>query len=121
VPSARIDLSRFADLEQALGDELPEVVGEMMESMETAIARIEATIAEGDLPGAAQAAHRCRNDALMVGAQPLLAALGPLEVAARAGQAPEAAAHLEDVRREWPPTREELERAFPQSGEQSRH
>jgi len=49
-----------------------------------------ASLAEGDLPGAAAAAHRLKGAARMAGARPLADLLGRVESAARAGDAAQA-------------------------------
>ena len=71
----------------------------------------EAALAGGDLDRATQAAHRCRNDALMVGAKPLQHALTALEAATRDHDLSRAREALEQVRAVWPATREQLTEA----------
>ena len=70
-----IDLQRIGELEDALGADAAAIAGSMLQNMTAAIEELEAALAAGELDRATQAAHRCRNDALMLGARELLAAL----------------------------------------------
>ena len=106
-----LDLERVAKLESILGSELPEIVGSLLASMSARIAQAEEALADGRLQDVTQAAHGCRNDALMVGAQPMLAALNELEDASRGGRLDEARAAMQRWRDAWPETRDELQRA----------
>lgn len=102
------DLARIGELEEVIGADAAAIVSSMLENMTAAIDDVEGGIAAGDLDRATRAAHRCRNDALMLGAQPLLAALTDLETATRACDEAGAGAALARVRVVWPPTRNEL-------------
>jgi HPt (histidine-containing phosphotransfer) domain-containing protein len=102
------DLERIGELEDVMGADASAIVSSMLESMTVAIDEVEQAMAAGQLDRATRAAHRCRNDALMLGARQLLAALTDLEAAARETNEAEAGAALERVRRVWPPTRDEL-------------
>ena len=109
--SVQLDLDRIAKLQGLLGADLGEIVTSLIASMNDQIDLAQRALASGRLQDVTQPAHRCRNDALMVGAQPLLTALTALEAASRDGRlraAQEAAAQLRAV---WPKTREQLERA----------
>src|ERR1700730_14357956 len=106
----QLDLKRLAEVQDLMGAELPEIVGSLAESMRANVERLEESMAAEDLDGAARAAHACRNDALMVGAQELLEALTELETAARAGELRAASEALERTRSVWPATLEQLQR-----------
>jgi HPt (histidine-containing phosphotransfer) domain-containing protein len=106
--SAYFDPTRIAQLQQVLGAEAAPMVASMLTSLTRAIERVEATVDAGDLAPAVQAAHAARNDALMLGAETLQAALSELELAARGADEPRTRDALERVRAVWPPTREEL-------------
>jgi HPt (histidine-containing phosphotransfer) domain-containing protein len=106
-----LDLERVAKLEDILGSELPEILASLAAGMEEQVQRAEEALADGRLPDVTQAAHRCRNDALMVGAQPMLAALSDLEDASRGDRLEEAHAAMQKLREVWPETRSELQRA----------
>jgi|SRR5690348_16537937 HPt (histidine-containing phosphotransfer) domain-containing protein len=106
-----LDLERVAKLEDILGSDLSEILAAMAEGMAEQIDRAEQALADGRLPDVTQAAHRCRNDALMVGAQPLLAALTELEDASRGERPEDARAAMQRLHEVWPETRSELQRA----------
>ena len=106
--SAYFDPHRIAQIEQVMGVEAGTMVASMLASLTDAIERLEATVDRGELDPAVQAAHAARNDALMLGAGPLQAALSDLEAAARDADESRAGAALERVRVVWPPTRDEL-------------
>lgn len=106
-----LDLERVANLESILGSDLPEILASLAASMSAGIAQAEQALADDRLQDVTQAAHACRNDALMVGAQPMLAALSELEAASRGGRLEDAHAAMERLRYVWPETRDELQRA----------
>jgi HPt (histidine-containing phosphotransfer) domain-containing protein len=103
-----VDLERIRDLEGVMGTDAVAIVSSMLEEMTGAIGEVESALPTGDLERVTRAAHRCRNDALMLGAQQLLRALTDLEAATRDDDRPRATAALERVRVAWPPTRAEL-------------
>ena len=106
-----LDLERVAKLEDILGSELSEILASLVVGMTEQIERAEEGLADDRLRDVTQAAHRCRNDALMVGAQPMLAALNELEDASRANRLEDAHAAMQRLRDVWPETRAELQRA----------
>ena len=106
-----LDLERVAKLEDILGSELSEILASLVAGMGEQIERAEEGLADDRLQDVTQAAHRCRNDALMVGAQPLLAALNELEDASRAGRLEDAREAMRRLREVWPDTRDELHKA----------
>jgi HPt (histidine-containing phosphotransfer) domain-containing protein len=103
-----VDRERVVELEQLMKEPLAELVAELAQSMDESIERARAALGHGDLDTTARAAHRCRNDALIVGAGPLQQALGTLETAARASETPAAESALEAVVDAWSKTRPEL-------------
>jgi hypothetical protein len=105
-----LQLGRLAQIQEVMGTALPTIVGGMVQSMTAAIAQVEEAMQEGALDRAAKAAHACRNDALMIGAKQLLAALTELEIAARDGREDLARGQLVALREAWPDTRDELVR-----------
>ena len=106
--SPYVDASRIAELQDVLGADTEAIVASMLASMTGAIERLETAVSAGELDVAIQAAHRARNDALMLSAAQLQAALTALEAAARASDQSRTRAALEHVREVWPPTRDEL-------------
>jgi HPt (histidine-containing phosphotransfer) domain-containing protein len=106
--SAYFDLERLRGLEDVMGSDAGAIVSSMLTGMTEAIDEVEAAMAAGEPDRAARAAHRCRNDAMMLGARPLLEALTELEAAGREYDEARATVALERVRAVWPPTRDEL-------------
>jgi HPt (histidine-containing phosphotransfer) domain-containing protein len=106
--SAYVDPGRIAQLEEILGSEAGTMVSSMLASLTTSIERLEDTMAAGELEPAIQLAHAARNDALMLGADRLQAALSEFELAARDADAVRSRDALERVRAVWPPTRAQL-------------
>jgi HPt (histidine-containing phosphotransfer) domain-containing protein len=102
------DLEQIRRLEEVLGSDTASIVTPMLAGMTEAIDQIEAGVAAGDLDRATRAAHAARNDALMLGARPLLDALTELEAAGRELDQARANEALLRVRDVWPPTRDEL-------------
>jgi HPt (histidine-containing phosphotransfer) domain-containing protein len=111
--SAYFDPHRIAQLEQVMGAEAGAMLASMLASLSEAIERLEAALDSAELEPAIQAAHAARNDALMLGAGPLQAALTDLEAAARDADEPRARDALVRVREVWPPTRDELTAGSP--------
>ena len=106
-----LDLDRLAELPETLGVELSEIVATLVEELDNAVAQAQTSIAAGDLAGTALAAHSGRNSALMIGAEPVLDALGRLEAVAGEGDSAAAQAALNRVRARWPALRARLELA----------
>jgi HPt (histidine-containing phosphotransfer) domain-containing protein len=106
-----LDLERVAKLESILGSDLPEILASLIANMSARIAQAEEALSDGRLHDVTQAAHGCRNDALMVGAKPMLAVLNELEDASRDGRLDDARAAMAWLHDVWPDTRDELQRA----------
>src|SRR5438309_8201328 len=105
-----LDLERVAKLESILGSDLPEILASLVASMSARIVQAEEALADNRLQDVTQAAHGCRNDALMVGAQPMLAALNELEDASRSDRLEATHVAMKRLREVWPQTRDELQR-----------
>jgi hypothetical protein len=108
---AELDLRRLAELRETLGEELPGIVATLVQELDGAVARAETSIATGDLAAAALAAHAGRNSALMIGAAPLMEALGALETGAGRGDLADSRDALARVRPCWQALRGQLEHA----------
>ncbi len=106
--SSYIDLEQILRLQGVMGSDAGTIVTSLLTSMIDAVEEVENAMAADDLDRVARAAHRCRNDALALGARPLLKALTDLEAAGREYDGVRARAALERVREVWPPTRDEL-------------
>jgi HPt (histidine-containing phosphotransfer) domain-containing protein len=107
-----LDLERVAKLESILGSELPEILASLVANMSARMEQAERALADGRLPDVVQAAHGWRNDALMVGAQPMLAALNELEDAGRDDRLDDARTAMQRLHEIWPETRDELQNAM---------
>jgi HPt (histidine-containing phosphotransfer) domain-containing protein len=103
-----IDLEQVIRLQGVMGPDVASIVAPMLAGMIEAIDEIEAAMSAGDLDRVTRAAHRCRNDALVLGARPLLKTLTELETASREYDAARVAEALTHLREVWPPTRDEL-------------
>jgi HPt (histidine-containing phosphotransfer) domain-containing protein len=106
-----LDPKRLAELQDVIGPDFAPTLQSLAQSIASAIEDAESALAAGDLSATAYAAHRCRNDAMMVGAAQLQLALAELEAAARSQDLERAHALLVPVRELWPGAREELGRA----------
>jgi HPt (histidine-containing phosphotransfer) domain-containing protein len=106
--SAYCDLDQVRRLQDVMGADVASIVASMVAAMTEAIEEVEAGMAAGELDRVTRAAHRCRNDAMMLGARPLLKALTELEAAGREYDAGRATQALGRVREVWPLTRDEL-------------
>jgi HPt (histidine-containing phosphotransfer) domain-containing protein len=109
--SSRLDHTRIAELEDLIGPDLGPTLRSLEQSISNAIDDADGALAAGELGGAAYAAHRCRNDALMVGALQLQEALAALETAVRSRELEPARVAMAHIREIWPATRDELARA----------
>jgi HPt (histidine-containing phosphotransfer) domain-containing protein len=109
--SVPLDPQRLAELEGLIGPDLGTILQSLGDSISSAIEDAAGALAAGELAGVAYAAHRCRNDAMMVGALQLQEALADLEAASRRDGLEEARQAMRRVREVWPSTRDELARA----------
>jgi HPt (histidine-containing phosphotransfer) domain-containing protein len=109
--SVPLDLKRIAELGGLIGSDLEVMLDSLMQSMARSIEELEHALAAEDLERATRAAHLCRNDALIVGANQVQEALSQLESDSRDFRLEQARAAFELVREAWPSTRAELERA----------
>ncbi len=103
-----LDLSRLDQVVEVLGTSVPQIVAGILENLTEALAALPIHLGRGELERAAKTAHACRNDAMLVGAQPLLRTLNELEQAAREGRAQDARAAQTVLDGVWPETRRAL-------------
>jgi HPt (histidine-containing phosphotransfer) domain-containing protein len=108
---APLDPRRMAELQDLIGPGFGPILESLEQSISAALDDAAAALTDGNLAAAAYAAHRCRNDALMVGASELQIALAALETATRGSDADAAGAAMARVRELWPGAREQLARA----------
>ena len=109
--AGELDLRRLRELAHDLGGELSEVVGALVDELDTALAQIDAALSLGDLDGVSRAAHAARNSALMIDARRLLEELDVVETAARGGDHGAARDGRDRLRARWPALRARLDRA----------
>ena len=109
--SAEFDLGRITELQEVMGTDARTIVASMLASMTSAIDEVETALAAGHLDRVTQAAHRCRNDALMLGARQLQESLTAIEAATRNHDESRAREALTRLRAVWPTTREQLAEA----------
>ena len=109
--TAEFDLARIAELQQVMGADAATILASMLASMTSAIEEVETALTAGDLNRVTQAAHRCRNDALMLGAKELQEALTAIEAATRDHDESRAREALTQLTAAWPATREQLAEA----------
>jgi len=109
--SVHLDRERLAQLESVIGAEVGGVLQFLIQSMSSALEEAARALADGELDRTASAAHRFRNDALIIGAKELQSELSELERTAREGRKQPARNAMARVRELWPATVSELERA----------
>jgi HPt (histidine-containing phosphotransfer) domain-containing protein len=106
--SSYYDLEQILRLQGVMGSDVEAIVTPLLASMTEAVDEVQTATAAGDLDRVTRAAHRCRNDAMVLGAHQLLRALTSLEDASRDYDEARVAEALARVCEIWPPTRDEL-------------
>jgi CheY-like chemotaxis protein len=93
------------------GEEATTMLVRIANEVTNQLARIDTSLADGDYPSAAAAAHSIRGSAQMVGAEPLADAAGGAELALRGGPPNEGRieAGFAKLREAWARTRREIE------------
>lgn len=109
--SAEFDMGRITELQEVMGTDARTIVASMLTSMTSAIDEVETALAAGHLDRVTQAAHQCRNDALMLGARQLQESLTEIEAATRDHDELRAREALTRLRAVWPTTRQQLAEA----------
>jgi hypothetical protein len=103
-----LDLTRLDQVVDVLDTTVPAIVAGILVNLTETIATLEGHLDHERLELAARAAHRCRNDALLVGAPALLSALNGIEQAARGGHLRDARAAQLVLDEVWPGTQRAL-------------
>ena len=101
----QLDQGRLRDLSVFTAAELSEICVGAIGAIEEQIEALARELDEQQLALAAEAAHRARNEALIVGGRELSDAFATLESAARAGELARARAAAQLARDLWPRTR----------------
>lgn len=103
-----LDAERLAQLRVFDEREQREIARGALAAIAEQLKRIDAGLAEGEHESAAEASHRARNEALMMGALELCESFVRLEQAAREGDEPGAAAAAREAHAAWPATRQAI-------------
>jgi hypothetical protein len=112
MPGLALDADRLAQLRVFSEAERRQITADVIDAIADQFRRLEAAFAARDLATAADAAHRGRNEALLVGARDLCDALTSVEQAARGGDAGGAENATATARDVWPATKTAIGRAF---------
>jgi HPt (histidine-containing phosphotransfer) domain-containing protein len=105
-----LDRGRLEALTVFSADELSEIAEGVIQGTVEMIDAIDTALGRDDLPAVVQAAHRGRNEALLVGARELEGAFSAVEAAARRGQLEALTEAIESIGAVWPETRSAIER-----------
>jgi HPt (histidine-containing phosphotransfer) domain-containing protein len=100
-----LDAARLSELRVFTPDELREISADSIRAIDELLAELEQTLAGGQLAAVAEAAHRARNEALLVGARELCDAFVELEHSARREGGARARQAVDRARTVWPQTR----------------
>ncbi len=106
--TAELDLTRLDRVAEVLDTSVPAIVAGILEKLSDGLAELHGPLGQEDLQRAAKAAHACRNEALLVSAQPLLEALTAFELAAREERLADVRAAQVTLGNVWPDTRQAL-------------
>jgi uncharacterized protein involved in propanediol utilization len=107
----QLDAGRLKDLQIFSQSELEEIGRRAIDAISQQLAALDGAVAEQNLTVAGEAAHRARNETLLVGARELGEAFQSVEDAVRAGHPSEVGNAAAAARALWPPTREAIARA----------
>jgi HPt (histidine-containing phosphotransfer) domain-containing protein len=107
----QLDAERLRDLRIFSRTELGEIGRDAIDVIAAKLEAIERAVGDPDLAAAASAAHRARNETLLIGARELSEALESVETAARAGHASRVREGVAAARALWPATRDAIARA----------
>lgn len=107
----QLDAGRLRDLRIFSENELREIGRRATSTIAAQLEAVDQALARQDLAAAGEAAHRARNEALLMGARELAEALGSIEEAVRSERSSQAREAAGQARALWPPTREAIERA----------
>lgn len=105
-----LDRGRLEALTVFTPVELGEIAKGVIEGTAEVLDAIETGIESGDLAAVVQAAHRGRNEALLVGARELDGVFATLEAAARRSELQVMRESIASLRTLWPATRSAIER-----------
>jgi hypothetical protein len=110
MPAVALDADRLAQLRVFTDSEVRQIMSDVIDAVTAQLERLSAAVPSGDLKGAAEAAHRGRNEALLIGARELCDALTSLERAARAGDHAAMRGAADLAHELWPATEAAIKR-----------
>lgn len=105
MPGFALDADRLAQLRVFSDAERHEIAKGAATAITAQLDRLERALSASDLGTVADAAHRARNETLLVGAQSLTNAFAELEQSARGGRHELAREAAQQVRTMWPAAR----------------
>ncbi len=109
MPVSALDADRLAQLRVFSRTELHAIAKSASTVIGDQFKRLQGALARTDLGAAADAAHRARNETLLVGASELTDAFADLEQAARDGDCTAARAAAQQVKAIWPATQDAID------------
>lgn len=104
----QLDAGRLRDLQIFTAAEREEIGRRAIDAISQQLDALDRAVAGGDLAAAAEAAHRARNETLLVGAGELSEAFQSVEDAARGMRGSGVGEAVASARALWPPTREAI-------------
>lgn len=107
----QLDAGRLRDLEVFSLNEVEEIGRGAIDAISRELDVIERAVAGQDFATVGQAAHRARNETLLIGARELGEAFQSIEEAARADRGSVVSEGIAAARVLWPATREAIARA----------
>jgi hypothetical protein len=110
MPGSALDADRLAQLRVFSRAELNEIATSAATVIADQLKQLDSALARGDLRTAADAAHRARNETLLVGARELTDGFADVERAARDGNPSRARAAAQRVNAIWPATHDAIDR-----------
>jgi HPt (histidine-containing phosphotransfer) domain-containing protein len=109
MPGSALDADRLDQLRVFSQAELQAIATSAATVITDQLKRLDGALARTDLSTAAEAAHRARNETLLVGARELTDAFADLERAARGGNPTRARAAAQQANAIWPATHEAID------------
>src|SRR6516165_9324831 len=109
MPASALDADRLAQLRVFSQSELQAIARSAATAITDQLRRLDRALASTDLSTAADAAHRARNETLLLGASDLTDAFADLERAARDVNPTGAQSAAQQVNAIWPATRDAID------------
>jgi HPt (histidine-containing phosphotransfer) domain-containing protein len=107
-----LDADRLAQLRVFTEAEVRQIMADVIDAVTAQLEHLHSALPSRDFKSAADAAHRGRNETLLIGARELCDAFTSLEQAARAGDATRAEGAAKIARELWPATQTAITRVL---------